>query len=223
MKKSPAPVQPYQKISNSFRRNLPSITLLLIGFIAGILWFGANRFFLYHSPETHYHANYAVYVDGNREEFKSFTYYEEVAACTTAFADNPKGRTHMHSKVNDVIHVHDKAVTYANFFENIDWTLGPNFVRTADGLVSGSEEKSWVFMLNGQKVDRVDNVVIGDQDKLLVSYGAPDTDYQGQYNKIENKAEQVDATADPSSCSGVNGPHDNSVSARLKKVFTFTN
>lgn len=221
MARAPQPA-PDTSVIAKLRRNLPSLTLLLIGFVVGVLWFGALRFLLVKPAEVHYHANFAVYVNGVREEFKSFTYYEEVAACTSAFADNPKGRVHMHDEVSDVIHVHDKRVTYANFFDNIDWSLGPNFVRTADGLVTNTDDKAWVFMLNGKKLDRVDNLVVGDQDKLLISYGTADTDFMAQYNKIENKAKAVDAQADPATCSGLNGTAEDSFSARIKHGFSFT-
>lgn len=217
MSNTPAP-----SIMAVIKSNLPSLVLLLAGLLGGLLWFTAARFFAYHATETHYHSNFALYVDGEREEFKSFTYYEEVSACTTAFADNPKGRVHMHSGINDVIHVHDKAVTYADFFENIDWTLGPSFMRTANGLLVNNDEKLWVFILNGERVARVDNLVIGDEDKLLLSYGVADTNFKDQYNKIENKAEETDNTTDPASCSGLNGPHDNSFFARLKRAVDIT-
>lgn len=197
--------------------------LVIIGVVLGFVMFGMLRAMLHKTVETHYHSNFALYIDNKREEFKSFTYYEEIAACTTAFADNPKGRTHLHGDVNDVIHVHDKAVTYADFFSNIDWTLGPNFVRTPDALLKSNSENSWVFILNGKKMDRVDNLVIGDQDKLLVSYGHSGTDFTGQYNKIQNKAKKVDAEADPATCSGANGPHKTDLKSRLISAFNFKN
>jgi hypothetical protein len=200
-----------------------SIYIVIVGVVLGFVLFGMLRVVLHKEVETHYHSNFALYIDGKREEFKSFTYYEEIAACTTAFADNPKGRTHLHDDVNDVIHVHDKAVTYADFFNNINWTLGPSFVSTPDALLESNTENSWVYILNGKKMDRVDNLVIGDQDKLLLSYGNTATDYTGQYNKIQNKAKKVDAEADPATCSGANGPHDHSFSTRLKSAFNFRN
>lgn len=211
-----------QKMWQTYRRNIPITVLVLLGFVMGLLWFGALRYLLHQSNETHYHANFAVYIDGKREEFKSFTYYEEVAACTAAFANNPKGRAHMHDTVNDVIHVHAAAVTYADFFNAIDWSLGPNFVRTGDGLITNNVEKSWVFILNGKKVDRVDSVVIGDQDKLLISYGAADTKFDSQYAALKNKAAATDAKTDPASCSGLNGPEDTGITTRLKDAFNFT-
>lgn len=197
--------------------------LITAGFVIGVLWLAAIRFLVIHPEEVHFHANFAVYVDGEREKFESFTYYEEVAACTSQYANNPKGRTHMHDRVNDVIHVHDKRVTYADFFNNIDWTIGPDFVRTDDGLVPDTADKKWVFMLNGEEVDRVDNAMIEDQDKLLISYGSDSTDFKAQYDTIENKAKELDAKQDPSSCKGLNGPSDENLNARLKRAFWFEN
>ena len=199
-------------------RNLPSLTVMFVGALIGVLSFITLRFLLVHPPEIHFHSNYAVYVDGVREEFKSFTFYEEVAACTSAYKNNPKGRVHMHDNVNDVIHVHDKRVMYADFFQNIDWKLGKTFVQTDAGIIQNTEEKKWVFILNGKQVDRVDNLLIGNLDKLLVSYGASDTDFMAQYKTVSDSAEEKNKYQDPSSCSGLNGPAEESFSERLKRA-----
>jgi hypothetical protein len=203
------------------RRLSPYKTALAIagvGFLLGILWLVGLRFLLVHPAETHYHANFAVYINGQREEFKSFAYYEEVAACTSAYADNPKGRVHMHDKVNDVIHVHDKRVTYADFFQNIGWALGKDFVHTDMTLYSNTDSAQMHFMLNGERVDRVDNVMIGDKDRLLVSYGPADTDLNTQYASVASTAAEVDQKQDPASCSGLNGAEAESFTARLKRA-----
>lgn len=210
------------KVQNTFlqkiRHNLPSLLLLGIGFIVGVLWFGSLRFLLVHPHETHYHANFAVYINGQREAFKSFTYYEEVAACTSDYANNPKGRVHMHGEVNDVIHVHDKRVTYADFFENINWSIGKDFIRTDTALLSNNSDAQLMFMLNGERVDRVDNLIIGDKDRLLISYGPPSTDLNEQYKSVADTAAEVDQKQDPASCSGLNGPGEESFRARLKRA-----
>ena len=96
-----------------------TLLLVLIGFVGGFLWLAGLRYFIAQPEEVHYHANFAVFINGERELFELPTYYEEVAACTTAYHDNPKGRVHMHGEVNDVIHVHDARVTYGNFFHLI--------------------------------------------------------------------------------------------------------
>jgi hypothetical protein len=207
-----------QTMFAKFCRNIPGMSLLLIGFVIGVLWFGTLRFLLVHPAETHYHANFAVYINGQREEFKSFAYYEEVAACTSAYADNVKGRTHMHDNVNDVIHVHDKRVTYQDFFENIGWSIGPDFVHTDTTLYANTETETVKYILNGEEIERVDNKVVGDEDRLLVSYGPADEDVNAEFKTVASSAAEVDAKQDPMTCSGLNGPGEASFSARLKRA-----
>ncbi len=198
--------------------NTSVLFLLLIGFIAGLLWFAALRFFLVQAEETHYHANFAVYIDGVQQDFSDTSYYEEVAACTIAYKDEPKGRVHMHDKVNDVIHVHDKRVTYADFFHNIFWTVGDEVLETREAVYQNGGEKKLVFILNGQEVDRIDSRVIGNLDKLLVSFGDAATDFMAQYSTVDDTAAEVNKYQDPATCSGLNGPGNNSVMNRLKRA-----
>jgi hypothetical protein len=214
---SPAPFA--ASVSPWLRRNWPWLLTALAGFLAGVLWLAAIRYMTVRPDETHYHANFAVYINGARLEFKSFTFYEEVAACSDDYSNNPKARVHMHNNVNDVIHVHDKRVTYGDFFDSIDWHLGKDFLRTDDALYQTGTEKILVFELNGTRVERVDNLVIGDQDKLLVSYDAPSANFHGQYDAIENKAIDFDSKADPGSCSGLNGSGTDTFKSRLDRSF----
>lgn len=51
---------------------------LAAGFLLGAIWLVALRYVTYKNDAVHYHANFALYINGQREEFKSFTYYEEI-------------------------------------------------------------------------------------------------------------------------------------------------
>jgi len=204
-------------------RWLKTFYRVLIGFVAGILVFIGLRFWLVKpAAETHYHANFAVYINGQREEFAGPGYYEEIAACTTAYDNNVKGRSHMHDNVNDVIHVHDKRVTYQDFFENLGWSIGPDYIHTDTTLYSNSDTSTVKYMLNGRLVDRVDDTIIGDKDRLLVSYGPTDEDVNAQFKTVASSAAKVDAQQDPATCAGLNGPADTSFSARLKRAISFS-
>ncbi|MDB5182689.1 MAG: hypothetical protein JWO47_473 [Candidatus Saccharibacteria bacterium] len=205
-----------RKLLTKFRRNVPGMSLLLIGFVAGVLWFGALRFLLVHPAETHYHANFAVYINGAREEFDGPGFYEEVAACTSAYDNNVKGRTHMHDNVNDVIHVHDKRVTYQDFFENIGWSIGPDYIHTDETMYANTDTSTVKYMLNGETVERVDNKIISDKDRLLISYGPTDEDVSAQFKTVASTAAAVDAKQDPATCGGLNGPGEDSFSVKLK-------
>lgn len=167
------------------------------------------RFITYAPPEaTHYHANFAVYIDGKRQVFKDAKYYEEGAASAcavepTAKDENPMDRVHMHSPVNDVVHVEDVIVTWGNFFSVLGWSVGNDYLATDSGVYGSSSQKMLTVMLNGQKVDSLANRIIGDQDTLLVSYGSQSmAQIQKQYDGIKNNAKEANNSDDPASCGG---------------------
>lgn len=196
-----------------------TLMLVAIGFVGGFVWLAGLRFFIAQPEETHYHSNFAVYINGEREEFDLPTYYEEVAACTTAYHDNPKGRVHMHGQINDVIHVHDQRVTYGNFFQNIGWGIGKNYLSTLDGTFVADDEHDLTFILNGEEIDSITNRVIGNLDKLLVSYGsASDEELQRQYETVADTAEETNKYQDPGSCGGLNGAGHDSFGNKLKRA-----
>ncbi len=214
--KKAAPAAAASAAAAFWRRYKTVILVALIGFMGGLLWLVSMRVVFAQPQETHYHANFMVYINGQREEFKEFTYYEEVAACTSAYADNPKGRVHMHDKVGDVIHVHDKRVTYGNFFQNIGWAVGPRYIANLTQVFQTNDQNKVVYILNGKQVDNIANTIIGNEDHLLVSYGVNNTNWQEQFDAIPSTAGEVNKYQDPATCSGLNGAGHNSFLTKLK-------
>jgi len=197
-------------------------SLLGIGLLIGALVILGIRFFTYQPVQVHYHANFAVYINGAREEFKSPTYYQEVAVCsTTDGITQPVQRAHMHDGINSVIHIHDHAVTWGQFFNNIGWSLGPNFIEDNAGhlyVEDGSNKLN--IMLNGQNytdLSPMQNVIIKDQDRMLISYGDISSDtLANEYKSVPNTAHHYDITKDPASCAG---SEKVTVSDRLHHLF----
>lgn len=165
------------------------------------------RFITYKSDAVHYHANFALYINGQHEMFQGAQYYTETVMCTANIAMTPMGRAHMHDNVNNIIHVEDHAVTWGQFFANIGWTMGPNFMQAPDGTLYVENGKLKLnVILNGQDytdLGNMANMVIKDQDKLLVSYGSESNSMlMQQYKAVPNSARHFDVTKDPSTCSG---------------------
>jgi hypothetical protein len=177
-----------------------------LGFLVGALVILGIRFVTYHNPKgVHYHANFVIYVDGQKQELKEPFYYEEVGAgCDPNEKMTPHERAHMHDNVNNVVHVHDNAVTWGNFFQNIGWVIDTKLLEDPHGKVYLADGQSKVtFMLNGKTTDNVINQVIGDQDRLLVSFGiSSNQDLQSQYNSVPATAHKYDISKDPASCGG---------------------
>jgi len=215
-----SPLQPLDGPTTPWFSRLSKKMWFGIGLLLGILLIMAVRFATYSPHHTHYHANFAVYINGQREQFKDPTYYEDVAACAAYEDITPAERAHMHGDVNSVVHVHDDAVTWGQFFENIGWYLGDDFIKTRSQMYTASGNEKLHIILNGQDytgLTPVSNMVIGDQDKLLISFGDVSKDtLKTEFNDIHNDAKKSDETQDPASCSG----HQNaSVSERFKHLF----
>lgn len=195
----------------------------IAGFIIGVVLILGVRIAMYKPPETvHYHANFAVYINGQKESFSAMNYYEETAATECGESevpeDTPMSRTHMHGNVNDVIHVEDSRVTWGNFFTVLGWNVGTSYLATRDTVYRSDDQAQVSYLLNGKKINNVANTVIGDQDKLLVNYGAQTTDELNQeFSQIQNNALKADQSKDPASCGA--DEHSTTFRDRMKHMF----
>jgi hypothetical protein len=177
----------------------------IVGIVIGITAILAVRFFTYQPNLTHYHANFAVYINGQREKFVGTKYYEETAAmaCTLEQVDEPAERAHMHDNISDVVHVEDKLVTWGNFLQNLNWGVGDTYLATDTTIYTVDADHALTFVVNGKTVDSIANTVINDNDKVLISYGS-ETNVQtaAQYKTIASTAHSFDIKQDPKGCSG---------------------
>lgn len=198
-------------------RSFSSWTLLACGVIAGIVVMSGLRFAFLKNDDVHYHANFALYVNGQREEFKSFTFYEEVQACSAHGSDDPKIRVHMHNQENHLVHVHDEGATWGAFFANLGFVLGDTVLKTDAGVYTdGQDGNKLTFLLNGQPETVIANRVIHSEDVLLINYGQEDEATRQQRAKdITHDAHEANTKHDPASCSG---SHDLTTTERFKKA-----
>ncbi len=186
-------------------KKLDNKLIAIVGVVFGLtllLFFGL-RFVFLQKYEVHYHANFAVFVDGERLPFEKFTFYEEVEACGGNGIESPKIRVHMHDQINHVLHVHDNGATWGHFFANLSYVVGNDFIQTDEGLFVENGENTLTFILNGEETSTVYNKTIGNEDVLLISYGSEsDEQLQDQYSQIQVDAAEYNEKDDPSACSG---------------------
>mgnify|MGYP001566801263 FL=1 len=187
------------------------------GILLGALLVLGVRYFTYHPERVHYHANFQVFINGQREQFADPALYEESAAsCSQEEAMTPGERAHMHDNVNDVVHVEDHAVTWGQFFTNLGWVVDAKVIETPSQMLLADPSHKISFMLNGQIIDNVSNRVIGDQDKLLVDYGSDSSLINTEYSAITNKAAKYNTSKDPASCGSTAAP---TMGERLRHLF----
>lgn len=179
------------------------IVAIGVMFAISLLWVVAMRFILLKQDATHYHANFAVFINGERMPFDNFTFYEEVQSCSGDNLMNPRTRVHMHDNISHIIHVHDDAATWGHFFANLGYTAGDTVFKTDEGTFSESEELKIRYMLNDQEVDTVANRVISSEDTLLVSIDkSSEANLVSQYSQITKDADEFNDQLDPATCSG---------------------
>ena len=194
------------------------------GLVAGVALLGAARFVALPEPAAvHYHANWAVMLNGARLDLSGDRYMEDVASCYASGTNNiaPRERVHMHGNDADAVHVHAPGVTWGHFLANLGFGIGDDYLVTDDGAryVTGPAD-TLRFIVNGQPVPSIRNRLIVSGDRLLVSYGPEPVDevLRTGFPRVASTAERLNSLPDPASCSG---PAHETTGDRLRRAFWF--
>lgn len=195
--------------------------IAILAFVLGILLIMVIRFASYQPEEkVHYHANFAVYINGQRELFASPSYYEETSASECNLEEHeesPLERAHLHGNVNDVVHVEDHLVTWGHLLQNLGWAADSMHIKTRDKVLLAQGSDKITFILNGKQVSDINQLVIASKDKLLVNFGsASQENLDDYYQSIASTAGKYNVTPDPASCGA--GGSDPSLTDRLKNL-----
>lgn len=199
-----------------------SILLFLLGIVVGIVALGSMRF-LAQGPEqpTHYHANWALFIDGQRLDLSADRYMEDVIQCMADPANQrPEDRVHMHENNPDVVHVHAPGVTWGHLLANLGFTAGEDYLFTDRARYQADADRSLKFILNGAEVRSIQNRPIGDKDRLLISFGQEDVGQviSGQLPHLAADASHYNEMPDPASCSGA---AEERLGERFRRAFWF--
>jgi hypothetical protein len=202
--------------------NKHSWLLGLVGLVVGVLGLAAFRFAVAApEPPTHYHANFAVFVNGARLDLTDQRYMEDVAACPAAAVGvPPRSRVHLHNNDHDVVHVHHEGATWGHLMANLGFVLGDRIMMTDEGeLFLADEGGTLKFILNGRPEWSVHNQEIRPGDRLLVSFG-PETKEEAlerQFPAVASNAAEYDELSDPAGCAG---PDEPTLRDRIRHAFT---
>lgn len=193
---------------------------LFLGLALGILGLGAARFAA--TPwedEIHYHANWAVFLDGERLDLSADWYMEDVSACVAGGEVLPTQRVHMHNNDHDVVHVHHEGVTWGHLLTNLGIVLGDDFLVLDDGRrFEEGAGRTLKFVVNGFPVGEIENRLIESGDRLVVSFGPESVEEveERQLSRVGDDAEAYNERQDPAGCSGASEP---GFGERLRRAF----
>ncbi len=180
---------------------------LWVGMALGAFGLGTARFLLVPPPEaTHFHANWAIYVDGERIDLSDRRYMEEVSSCYSVDGEvTPQARIHMHEGNHDVVHIHHLGTTWMHPTSTLGIGLGEGYLMLTDGTwIFDGEEGRFTYILNGRALTSVHNELVASEDRLLISYGSESLDdlVTGTFSEIATTAGEYNTREDPATCSG---------------------
>lgn len=192
------------------------VLLLGIGFFIWYIYSGLKFI------PPHFHANFAMYVDGERIDFSKDKYQEDVAGCSLTGLMYPKDRAHLHENNPDTIHIHHEWVSWGHFFTNNWFVFGEDFLILDDQsvLLQNNEQadNDITYILNGEQVDNPFNTLIKSKDKLLINYGKQsDWEIQELYNSVSTNAGEYNSKYDPWSCGWTN---ENGLAVLIRDMFS---
>lgn len=192
----------------------------LLGILAGVLTFGLVRFLVTPwADPPHYHANWALFVNGEPLDLSADRYMEDVAACVAAGVVRPEERVHMHNNEDGVVHVHHSGVTWGHFLANLGFAAGEEYLILDEGgrLFSGPE-RTLKFVVNGFVVPDIQNRLIRSGDRLLISFGPESAEHvvAEQFPRVAANADAYNQREDPAGCAGA---VDAGLRERLRRAF----
>ena len=153
--------------------------------------------------QVHYHANFAVYIDGKQEDFSSEMYMEETARCNVTTGVLPQDRIHLHDKKGSLVHVHMAASTWGDLFANLSWGIGSTYLADPYGKIrTATGETNLYFFINGKPIMNPANEIVKSTNRLLVWYGSgTEIEIQKKTESLVPKdADEYNHKPDPASC-----------------------
>lgn len=183
-----------------------AFVLILAAFIGILLWSALRFAFMPEKQVTHFHANFAMFINGTRVDLTDDQYMEDVQGCKPEYVKiQPEERTHLHNNNMDVVHVHDDGVTWGHFMSNIGFAFGNNYLATDKGIIYvNGQGRTVKYILNGEQVENPFNRLMASEDRLLISFGYETVPQllQTQYSVVAADAHEHNEHPDPGSCSG---------------------
>lgn len=174
-----------------------SLVVILAIFISGYLYAGMK----YLPP--HYHANFAIYIDGERVDFSGDEFMEDIAACGLSDLMFPQHRAHLHENNPETIHIHAQWVSWGHFFANNGIVFNDSILSLEDWerILLTYEGNKISFLLNWEKVINPYNDLIKSEDSLVIVYW-DDTNISELF--VSDNAAEYNSKYDPGSCGWTN-------------------
>lgn len=181
---------------------------------------------LEHDDPVHYHANFLVYLDGERVRFQDARYMQDLASCRLdAALLGPQDRAHLHQGIDDVVHVHASGVTWGHFFANLGFALADGLIVDDEGRRFSADSGHVVrVLINGQRAPSLPNREIVSLDRMLLYHGpanVSDDSIAALFEDVPQNADDFNAShSDGVGCTA-GDVHEETFGERVRRAIWF--
>jgi hypothetical protein len=170
---------------------LLSSTLLLSACSSVLGFFGIHEYVQNPDP-NHTHADFAVYVEGEKLDFSDLKYMSGLSTDETTHDEEDEYHhpyLHLHDEVGHVLHTHKQGLTLGTFFSSLGFTMTEQcFTLDTEVMVCPDGGKKWQMFVNAEERPFDPGYVFQDMDKILLTYGADAEEVQKELEAMTDDA-----------------------------------
>lgn len=183
----------------SLRTRTPALALALALLTACSLFGFGPREPAVNPDPNHTHADFAVYLEGEKLDFSAAKYMSGLSTDETTHDEEGEHLHkyfHLHDGIGHVIHQHKPDLPVGEFFSSLGFTMTQNCL-TLDTKVmvcpdastgSAQEGKRWQMFVNGEETPFDPGFMFKDGDKILLTYGSPSEEIRQQLQEMTDDA-----------------------------------
>lgn len=140
---------------------------------------------------VHYHANFAVFIDGKQADFTSPSLMH-IKPCTNDEheSSDPKENVHLHDQVGNVVHVHANGISWQIFFSTIKFNLPEKANEKIMSVYSAGKQVSQGYL--DEEIKPQDQLLIHIASKSAVQSISDDPLLQKEEEAVGTNASQYD-------------------------------
>jgi len=160
---------------------------------------------------THIHANFGVFVGGQKLDF-SGEKYMHVKPCFSNYHTQKHfgDRVHLHDGIGDVAHVHDSGVAWGDLMLYLGVKTTTNGIEFGEKLYPLGRQDKLSYYINGNKVNGYELTEINNNDSLIVVLGNEKLDNltvsKEKFNQLSaqlsNRSEELNFSSLAEACGG---------------------
>ncbi len=130
---------------------------------------------------NHTHADFAVFVDGEKLDFSDEKYMSNEQKHLSQYL-------HLHDGLGSVIHRHKPGLALGEFLSSLGLTMEKDCMTLDSQQLCNDGKQRWKMVVNGGERSLDPSYVFKDTDKILLTYGASDTLWENESQQVTDDA-----------------------------------